>query len=218
MFFDFSAVSHLYSPNVPSSSFIGWISGSWCASSFSFTVDCTCMLLFTSNFYFISNSKCLYPNNWLCKWALPGYLPPLFLLMKHTMSKTKMRRAIAHISPMNQPWVAMSTWRLAAAGWNTVEDCQPRLAQVHSEPWNWKLLPPCWVTMNQKWKVKYRQWWVKMVWGAFKGGQQNDKSNNDFFPPISGSMRLLLTSAVNYSGLFESECDTRWINTKMMSK
>lgn len=29
---------HLYSPNVPSSSFIGWISGSWWASSFSFTV------------------------------------------------------------------------------------------------------------------------------------------------------------------------------------
>lgn len=40
------AISHLYSPNVPSSSFMGWISGSWCASSFSFTADRTyfCLL------------------------------------------------------------------------------------------------------------------------------------------------------------------------------
>lgn len=35
--------------------------------------------------------------------AQPGYLPPLFLLMKHTMSRTKMRSAMAHISPMNHP-------------------------------------------------------------------------------------------------------------------
>lgn len=47
--------------------------------------------------------------------TLPGYLPPLFLLMKHTMRSTKMRRAMAHISPINQPWVAMSTCRLGAA-------------------------------------------------------------------------------------------------------
>jgi len=33
-----SSFPHLYSPNVPSSSFMGWISGSWCASSFSFTM------------------------------------------------------------------------------------------------------------------------------------------------------------------------------------
>ena len=47
--------------------------------------------------------------------ALPGYLPPLFLLMKHTMRRTRMRRAMAHISPMNHPWVAMSTCRLGTA-------------------------------------------------------------------------------------------------------
>lgn len=46
---------------------------------------------------------------------LPGYLPPLFLLMKQTISKIKMRRATAHIRPMNQPWVAISTCRLAIA-------------------------------------------------------------------------------------------------------
>lgn len=34
---------------------------------------------------------------------LPGYFPPLFLLMKHTMRRTKMRSAMAHISPMNHP-------------------------------------------------------------------------------------------------------------------
>lgn len=32
-----SQISHLYSPKVQSSSFMGWISGSACASSFSFT-------------------------------------------------------------------------------------------------------------------------------------------------------------------------------------
>lgn len=41
------ATSHLYSPNVPSSSFMGWISGSWCASSFSFTAEC-------AHYYFAS--------------------------------------------------------------------------------------------------------------------------------------------------------------------
>lgn len=46
---------------------------------------------------------------------LPGYLPPLFLLMKHTMSRTRMRRAMAHMRPMNQPCVAMSTCLLAMA-------------------------------------------------------------------------------------------------------
>lgn len=35
--------------------------------------------------------------------------------MKHTMRRTKMRRAMAHISPMNHPWVAMSTCRLGTA-------------------------------------------------------------------------------------------------------
>lgn len=47
---------------------------------------------------------------------LPGYLPPLFLLMKQTISKIKIRRATAHIRPMNQPCVAISTCRLAIAG------------------------------------------------------------------------------------------------------
>lgn len=42
----------------------------------------------------------------------PGYLPPRLLLMKQTMSRISTRRATAHMSPMNQPWVAMSAWLL----------------------------------------------------------------------------------------------------------
>lgn len=63
-----------------------------------------------------SMSISLKLQNVLVTCALPGYLPPLFLLMKHTMRRTKMRRAMAHISPINQPWVAMSTCRLGTAG------------------------------------------------------------------------------------------------------
>lgn len=99
-------ISHLYSPNVPSSSFMGWISGSWWASSFSFTVVHV-------------NVRLCPPTNMrrnVVVCALPGYLPPLFLLMKHTMRRTKIRRAMAHIRPINHPWVAMSTWRLGTAG------------------------------------------------------------------------------------------------------
>lgn len=65
-------------------------------------------------------------QNVLVTCALPGYLPPLFLLMKHTMRRTKMRRAMAHISPINQPWVAMSTCRLGTA------------AHTHTERGRWR--------------------------------------------------------------------------------
>lgn len=40
---------------------------------------------------------------------VPGYFPPRLLLMKKTMSMMRTRRAIAHIKPMNQPCVTMST-------------------------------------------------------------------------------------------------------------
>lgn len=43
----------------------------------------------------------------------PGYFPPRLLLMKKTMSMMRTRRAIAHIKPMNQPCVTMSTWSRA---------------------------------------------------------------------------------------------------------
>ena len=33
----------------------------------------------------------------------PGYFPPLFLLMRQTMIRTRSRNIIAHIIPMNQP-------------------------------------------------------------------------------------------------------------------
>lgn len=62
--------------------------------------------------------------------TLPGYLPPLFLLMKHTMRRTKMRRAMAHISPINQPWVAMSTCRLGTAGHTERERTKKRCRQT----------------------------------------------------------------------------------------
>lgn len=39
----------------------------------------------------------------------PGYFPPRLLLMKKTMSMIRTRRATAHIKPMNQPCVTMST-------------------------------------------------------------------------------------------------------------
>ena len=34
---------------------------------------------------------------------LPGYLPPRFLLMRQTMSRTRSRKMMAHIIPMNHP-------------------------------------------------------------------------------------------------------------------
>lgn len=36
---------------------------------------------------------------------LPEYLPPLFLLTKQMVSSSRVSKAMAHISPMNQPWV-----------------------------------------------------------------------------------------------------------------
>ncbi len=46
---------------------------------------------------------------------LPGYLPPLFLFIKQTMRSTRISKAMAHISPINQPCVAMSTCLLVMA-------------------------------------------------------------------------------------------------------
>lgn len=45
--------------------------------------------------------------------TVPGYLPPRLLLMKQTTSRMRTMRATAHIIPMNQPWVEMSTWSWA---------------------------------------------------------------------------------------------------------
>lgn len=36
---------------------------------------------------------------------LPEYFPPLFLLTKQAINTMSVRRAMAHIRPMNQPWV-----------------------------------------------------------------------------------------------------------------
>lgn len=46
----------------------------------------------------------------------PGYFPPLFLWMKQIMRRIRIRRAMAHMRPMNHPCVAISTCRLATAG------------------------------------------------------------------------------------------------------
>lgn len=58
------------------------------------------------NIYCIKYLHCLY---------LPGYLPPLFLWMKQMIRRIKMSNAMAHIRPMNHPWVAISTCLLATA-------------------------------------------------------------------------------------------------------
>lgn len=50
---------------------------------------------------------------------LPGYFPPRLLLMKQTMRRMRMIRAMPHIRPMNQPLVAMSTWSMYAAHTHT---------------------------------------------------------------------------------------------------
>lgn len=47
--------------------------------------------------------------------CLPGYFPPLFLWMKQMMRRIRMSRAMAHMRPMNHPWVAMSTCLLTIA-------------------------------------------------------------------------------------------------------
>lgn len=57
------------------------------------------------------NAGPMSPSPFL-SYILPGYLPPRLLLMKQTMSRISTRRAMAHMSPMNQPWVAMSAWLL----------------------------------------------------------------------------------------------------------
>lgn len=137
--------------------------------------------MFFVYFVFFHIQRAWPPEKQLCERAQPGYLPPLFLLMKHTMSRTKMRSAMAHISPMNHPWVAMSTCRLAAAGGNTEGVCQRWLTQFHSEPLNWKL---CYLNAEQHWisqmlkrkfKVKYQPWWVEIVWGAVKDERKSLK-------------------------------------------
>lgn len=51
-----------------------------------------------------------------CASDSPGYFPPLFLWMKQIMRRIRMSRAMAHMRPMNHPWVAMSTCRLVTAG------------------------------------------------------------------------------------------------------
>lgn len=47
------------------------------------------------------------------RYRLPEYFPPLFLFTKQAMSTMSVRRAMAHISPMNQPWVEIPPWTLA---------------------------------------------------------------------------------------------------------
>lgn len=47
------------------------------------------------------------------KIALPEYFPPLFLFTKQIVNNISVRRAIAHISPINQPWVEMSSYKPA---------------------------------------------------------------------------------------------------------
>lgn len=42
---------------------------------------------------------------------LPEYFPPRFLFTKQTASSTRVRTAMAPISPMNQPCVAMSSYK-----------------------------------------------------------------------------------------------------------
>lgn len=44
---------------------------------------------------------------------LPEYFPPLFLLTKQAINTMSVRRAMAHIRPMNQPWVDIPPWMLA---------------------------------------------------------------------------------------------------------
>lgn len=90
----------------------------WVLVSIFFLFHCRlhkgCCFFFPSNFR-PSMSIRLKLQYRLIMCELPGYLPPLFLLMKHTMRRTKMRRAMAHINPINHPWVAMSTCRLGTA-------------------------------------------------------------------------------------------------------
>lgn len=50
-----------------------------------------------------------------CGSFLPGYFPPRLLLIKQTMRRMSTMRATAHIIPMNQPCVVMSTWSWAYA-------------------------------------------------------------------------------------------------------
>ena len=45
--------------------------------------------------------------------CLPEYFPPLFLLTKQAINTMSVRRAMAHIRPINQPWVDIPPWMLA---------------------------------------------------------------------------------------------------------
>lgn len=50
---------------------------------------------------------------------LPEYFPPLFLFTKQATSTMSVSRAMAHIRPMNQPWVEIPSWVLARPGGTT---------------------------------------------------------------------------------------------------
>lgn len=80
-----------------------------------FLFHCGCHTIFSFTYLPIQVTK-LVVLTYTKNLAVPGYLPPLFLLMKQTMRSTRISRAMAHISPMNQPCVAMSICRLGTAG------------------------------------------------------------------------------------------------------
>lgn len=48
----------------------------------------------------------------VCEYP-PEYFPPLFLLTKQAIKTMSVRRAMAHIRPINQPCVDIPWWTLA---------------------------------------------------------------------------------------------------------
>lgn len=76
---------------------------------------CVCRILNISYFMFHTDVLNYQFHTSVLYIHLPGYLPPLFLFIKQTMRSTRISKAMAHISPINQPCVAMSTCLLVIA-------------------------------------------------------------------------------------------------------
>lgn len=57
----------------------------------------------------------------LVREHLPEYFPPLFLLTKQAINTMSVRRAMAHIRPINQPWVDIPPWMLARPEGNNTQ-------------------------------------------------------------------------------------------------
>lgn len=128
------------------------------------------------------------------------------------MRSTRMRRAMAHISPINQPWVAMSTWRFGTAGYrnrkpegNIWQSKPAYCPNIKMSRWNGgRLLSSSWAA-NKRWDSKM-SWYENKSWDKkYKMKEMNTMDLKD---------DELKWHAWNYRSYFRSQfmlINNRWL-------